>query len=121
MLLVVQFIVGYFRPALPIPDATTEKQTDGLDEIERSDTAKKSDGTTTVVPKSPLRTKWEIFHRANGIALLGMAWYNCHTGIIDTVESYENYMDWTPLFWGVVGFLTASIVFGKVWLKVTSK
>ena len=120
VLLVVQFVVGYFRPALPPPDATAKEPTDdGLDEIERSDAAK-LDGTVAT-EKSSMRTKWEVFHRANGIALLGMAWYNCHTGIIDTVESYENYMDWTPLFWGVVGVLTALIVFGKVWLKVTSK
>jgi hypothetical protein len=57
---------------------------------------------------------WEVLHRVSGVALLGMGWYNCHTGIIKASTMLEDYEDWTGAFWIVVSTLGGLIVIGKL-------
>ena len=119
VLVVLQSIAGFFRPALPKP-ASDEKDKqqpmDGRDETEPSDVPPKPDDE-----KSSQRMAFEVLHRVSGLALLGMAWYNCHTGISLSMEEIEGYWDWTAVFWGVEALLVGVIVFGKVFLVATSK
>jgi hypothetical protein len=83
------------------------------DEIElgrNSDAA--ADGSEQDVPtKSGIRLAWEISHRFTGIALIGLAWYNCTSGIQLQVESYGEQDDQMAAFWGVTAGISGFIFF----------
>jgi hypothetical protein len=83
------------------------------DEIElgrNSDAA--ADGSEQDVPtKSGIRLAWEISHRFTGIALIGLAWYNCTSGIQLQVENYGEQDDQMAAFWGVTAGISGFIFF----------
>jgi hypothetical protein len=59
--------------------------------------------------KSKARHAWEIFHRFVGIALLGLAWYNCTSGIKLQLEIYDE-NEWAmAAFWGVTAGLSGIV------------
>jgi hypothetical protein len=63
--------------------------------------------------KSMLRRLWESIHRFVGMTLLGLAWYNCHSGILILSSKYFG-MDQEQLltaFWTVAGGISALIFF----------
>ena len=119
VLVVLQSIAGYFRPGLPKPASEEkDKHIDSRDATDRTD-ATKSEAPTA--QKSLGRMAWEILHRVSGMALLGMGWYNCHTGIIKAASMIEDYKDWTGTFWIIVSTLGGLIVIGKLVLTITAK
>ena len=120
VLVLLQSFAGFLRPSLPKP-ATEKKEkshTEFRDETQRTDATKPEE---SVAEKSSLRMAWEVLHRLSGLALLGMGWYNCHTGILLSVEILEDYKDWTGTFWIVVGVLAGLIVIGKAVLTFSSE
>jgi Eukaryotic cytochrome b561 len=59
--------------------------------------------------KSVSRLAFEVGHRVVGLALVGLAWYNCSTGIDAMVAHYGEFYDNTTVLWGVVGALSGLI------------
>ena len=59
--------------------------------------------------KSMARRAWEIVHRLVGVSLIGLAWYNCTSGIELQVETYGEGDDLTAVFWGVAGGISGMI------------
>ena len=53
---------------------------------------------------------WRFLHRVLGAVLLGLAWYNCHTGIDLTVENWNDQKDWTGIFWGITIGISGMVV-----------
>jgi hypothetical protein len=59
--------------------------------------------------KSKARSAWEMTHRFVGIGLLGLAWYNCTSGIKLQLEIY-NENEWAmAAFWGVTAGLSGIV------------
>lgn len=62
--------------------------------------------------KTKTRLAWEISHRFIGMALLGLAWYNCTSGIQLQVDKYDDLGDWQmAAFWGVTAGISGFIFF----------
>jgi uncharacterized protein YihD (DUF1040 family) len=62
-------------------------------------------------PKSPwVRKMWEMQHRLTGAVVVGLAWYNCHSGYQLMEENYDESQDYTIVFWSVTGAI-AGIIF----------
>ena len=59
--------------------------------------------------KSTARLGWEYSHRLLGMVLLGLAWYNCHTGMELMIDNWDDTKDMTGVFWGVTGGITGMI------------
>ena len=59
--------------------------------------------------KSSLRLGWEYSHRLLGMILLGLAWYNCHTGMGLMIDNWDDTKDMTGVFWGITGGITGMI------------
>jgi hypothetical protein len=53
--------------------------------------------------KSVARRIWEFKHRAMGLTLLGLSWYNCDAGLDLFAERYGQDQDLSGAFWGVTG------------------
>eukprot|EP00529_Nitzschia_sp_RCC80_P024843 CAMPEP_0113512676 /NCGR_PEP_ID=MMETSP0014_2-20120614/39461_1 /TAXON_ID=2857 /ORGANISM="Nitzschia sp." /LENGTH=537 /DNA_ID=CAMNT_0000409039 /DNA_START=181 /DNA_END=1797 /DNA_ORIENTATION=+ /assembly_acc=CAM_ASM_000159 len=142
ILVLVQGVAGQFRPSnAPAPSSSSHQKAeadgtnDGMDppsdhENTLNDTVEFDDGEKSDVspppppPSSPtsatattqptkIRQFWEYFHRFLGITLLGLAWYNCTTGIVLQSEKYEedDQQMLTNIFWGITGSIAASIFF----------
>lgn len=60
--------------------------------------------------KSVSRLAFEFGHRFGGFAIVGLAWYNCSTGIDEMVAHYGPSYDMLSVLWGVVGSLCGLIV-----------
>eukprot|EP00547_Thalassionema_nitzschioides_P001071 CAMPEP_0194211040 /NCGR_PEP_ID=MMETSP0156-20130528/9250_1 /TAXON_ID=33649 /ORGANISM="Thalassionema nitzschioides, Strain L26-B" /LENGTH=570 /DNA_ID=CAMNT_0038938465 /DNA_START=28 /DNA_END=1740 /DNA_ORIENTATION=+ len=60
------------------------------------------------------RSGWELSHRFLGLGMIGLCWYQCHTGL----ELYEllsqSTTDYIALFWGITGTLGGLILVGTV-------
>ena len=110
LLVLLQGLMGYFRPSPnPPKDATTEDDasdktpesfTDTREEEGRAITmSSHSDSDEGQKEKSKtnkhksfsviVRQYWEYLHRFLGITLLGLAWYNCQSGIVIQATNYE--------------------------------
>lgn len=132
ILVLFQGCAGYFRPGLPTvasnevaskessaADFSRSSAEQDIDEIETKagpsvdpGKADRKNGNDAAVPqKSKLRQYWEYLHRFLGICLLGLAWYNCQTGIILQAENYDQYDEqkWLDVFWGVTGGIAGMI------------
>jgi Eukaryotic cytochrome b561 len=59
--------------------------------------------------KRASRLAFEVGHRVVGFGLVGLAWYNCSTGIDAMVAHYGEFYDNTTVLWGVVGTLSGLI------------
>lgn len=132
----VQCIAAQFRPALPksnnsktMDESPEHESSDNLERTERSNTNNGNDSTAvleelkveeTNAKKSCLRVAWEVLHRLTAVALLAIAWYNCHTGIQWSAIILEDYNDWSGAFWGVVGGIFAAMTIGEIFLKATA-
>ena len=137
ILILVQALAGFLRPAptstVAARDAKedpheeesnpSEPETDsnGDGEIDDDDVSPSQNMNDAVASengeisasKSSLRQAWEYMHRAMGLILLGLAWYNCHTGIQLQAENY--YQDdeerLLSIFWGITGALSGIVIF----------
>jgi hypothetical protein len=128
VLVTVQSIGGYFRPGLPkaktavtsIRQSTLFKSPSAIAEAESAEVITKEEalpkdetGTrSTPQTKSQLRQGWEYVHRFVGITLLGLSWYNCHSGIILQGEKYDEDDEQMLLniFWAITGGIAGMIV-----------
>jgi hypothetical protein len=69
-----------------------------------------SDDSPQKKPRSPwVRKMWEIQHRLTGAAVVGLAWYNCHSGYLLMEHNYDESQDYTIAFWSVTGVIVGSI------------
>jgi Eukaryotic cytochrome b561 len=118
VLVVLQVLAGYFRPALPKPPKASEDDHDA-DCLNRTEDPAALPPEQSMPKKSSLRMVWEVLHRLSGMALLAMAWYNCHTGILQSTLILEDYNDWTGAFWSVIGAFGALILMGNVVINVS--
>lgn len=84
ILAIIQGAGGMMRPHLP------EKNDDGSDKE----------------PKSAIREVWEYVHKGSGYAILAMAWYQCHSGLLLYSQNFQA-DDFTDVFWGVAGAIAA--------------
>lgn len=131
ILVLVQALAGYLRPS-PIPaplptnehilDIAAEGSPEGSEEnladvkvVDKMDT-----GTTTSMTLY-IRKFWEYTHRLLGIVLLGLAWYNCHSGIVLQAENYDqdDEESMIKIFWSITGCITGSIVFVGYVMRVS--
>ena len=111
LLMTVQVFLAYFRPPLPAPYQHVEDNasvSDTDDEAHYSAAGDDGDATKSVAttaagnlqkpkympadkdfapspPKSAARLAWEVLHRIFGFGILGVAWYQCSTGL----DKYE--------------------------------
>jgi hypothetical protein len=127
VLVIVQALAAYFKPGMPASPPPPTKQQDeetvkaeapGVDidiglthHNSSSGFSESTEKDTKKAPtKSMQRIAWEYSHRLLGMALLGLAWYNCHTGIHEQVESWPESKDWTGVFWGITAGLSGTII-----------
>jgi hypothetical protein len=131
ILVIVQAAAGYFRPpankATKSPMAAKDASATTMNNVAMNDTL---DGMDMSIPDdastaeaeenekshsssfSYVRQYWEYFHRFLGITLLGLAWYNCQTGIILQSDNYPEQDDKEQLldiFWGITGTIAGAI------------
>jgi hypothetical protein len=134
ILVVCQSAAGYFRPGLP--KKTVEDQEEEGQEVAKIDdrdgsrmiemaigsssdySAPRPMVTKPALEKSLIRLVWEPVHRLLGMALLGLAWYNCHSGIQLQVENYGEKDDLTGAFWGVTAGISGMIFLLKYVLRL---
>ena len=76
--------------------ATTQQENDKQEKHKRLNSHKKAE---------KIRTYWKYGHRTMGVILFGLAWYNCHSGIVLFSEKYnpDNEQHLLNIFWGITG------------------
>lgn len=111
---VLQALNGILRPHLPHKPDPDAAETDGGDEEENGGKQKPA---TAAGEKSAARKIWEPAHRLLGLAILGMAWYNCDSGINLFGQIFgEDTSGYRTAFW-----VLASVLFGGsvlAWLAI---
>jgi hypothetical protein len=114
IMVVVQACLGFVRPKLPGHGAALAKEEDSTED-EESNIKSASKPTE----KSSIRRYWEYTHRLVGVTVVGLAWYQCTTGLALLPQFIGNQPDLNTLndiFWGVTGgiagitFLLAYVV-----------
>jgi hypothetical protein len=107
---------GILRPHAPssasITPSVLSKQTmdSGKDNMEDAVVVTDQNignNTHGAIIKTQARLIWEIGHRLFGVALLGLAWYNCYTGV-NKFARFED--DYTVLLWSIVGAISGCIL-----------
>ncbi len=120
-----QVIMGFIRPkpaVIPVSPSTGEKKEgifedeeyhdaeDSSNEMEPAAAENETDTSSTKPKMCTIRKIWEFTHRLFGILLLGLAWFNCHSGIFLFAEYYGPIDYLLRLFWGITGSLSGIIV-----------
>jgi len=109
----IQVLMGILRPSLPRSSTTKSLDVTQRDEdVEASDPSMTDSEETAEMkpPKSIARRSFEVGHRVLGLGLLGLAWYNCHTGIQILTYYFGEGYDATNAFWGSIGGLCGVIL-----------
>jgi hypothetical protein len=130
----VQAFLGYMRPHAPKAAAAPSKDASsgglgetyiGNHDLNSSDDMMVDTNTEKqqeAPQKTPARLAWEIGHRLLGLALLGLAWYNCISGIDIYVEDYGTNEDstalWNGLFWLVAGGIAAFVLLVGIYQRL---
>jgi hypothetical protein len=83
---------------------TNYSDSDGESTEVKLDSTKNNETT-----KPLLRVAWDVMHRLVGALVLGLAWYNCHSGIALQVENYGEGDDLTSAFWTVTAGISGTI------------
>lgn len=116
-----QALAGYFRPSPPKKDTNNQDDGDETEATNGNEVEQAVQLEETSKPAGPTKTvariAWEISHRLIGLALLGLAWYNCTSGIELQEEKYDETVDWSAIFWGVTGGISGVIFVAHVSLK----
>lgn len=115
ILAVAQALAGYFRPPAskkkvqedPAYANETGKGSNGTDDDQSHEVVLNQNDEQE--PPSTTRRVWEVCHRLGGMILLGLAWYNCDSGIQKQVDEWEDSTDWTNVFWGITVTISGSI------------
>ena len=61
-----------------------------------------------------MRALWEVAHRGSGLALLAMAYYQCHSGLVLYAQRFVKDNDYVPAFWVVTGIIVGVGVLGRI-------
>ncbi|KAL3905610.1 MAG: hypothetical protein SGARI_004374 [Bacillariaceae sp.] len=135
ILILLQGAMGFWRPSPnPPKDTATTPAKKGSDDDDTDSDAKdqpsslndtmeqegsqevsvdssSTDGGDDKPRPSWIRTGWEYTHRFLGVALLGMAWYNCTSGIVLQSEKYaqDDQEQLTTVFWSITGLIAGTI------------
>ena len=139
ILVIFQAMAGYCRPHLvaakPAPDNTsdTQREVQGAEcrsslaprtgDCEEQEVAYENPNRNPKAPTNPTpdplvgtsqgktltRRVWEVIHRLLGMTLLGLAWFNCTTGIEAQVENFPDVQNWTGVFWVIIAGISGSI------------
>lgn len=122
----VQALAGVLRPHLPDtinPPSEKEKAVPSTDddEIPAGVPVNAASGEEVPVEKTLARKVFEIGHRLTGFTILGLAWYNCYSGIGIMEEDYGEAYDKTAVLWGLVGSLGGVILILYVYQAVVVK
>jgi hypothetical protein len=125
ILVVMQALAGYFRPSAsgtpppssgtskPLADGSSDEESANLkrgQEVVLEKTTEPSDAASTAAKKPLKRLAWELSHRLGGMTVLGLAWYNCYSGIKLQVEDWDDTKDWTNVFLGVTATVSSCIL-----------
>eukprot|EP00536_Pseudo-nitzschia_multiseries_P003435 jgi/Psemu1/301964/fgenesh1_kg.53_\ len=132
VLVFVQAFAGYFRPS-PVPvsppkqvhtkDSDEEASKDPPVQDESQMSMTEVDEEVAISRKAwYTRKTWEYTHRMLGILLLGLAWCNCHTGIILQADEYPQYDEGSLLkfFWGITASIAGTILLMGCLLRVSA-
>jgi len=96
-----------------IEAVTPTEEEEGL-EVEPPKTLTKEKETPSSSSKldpTLIRMYWKYAHRIFGLILLGLAWYNCHSGIVLFSEKYEaNERHLLNVYWGLTGTIGVSFL-----------
>jgi hypothetical protein len=102
----------------PLPLAATTvydvTPTDGEEDSSQDTPATAAGDEKQSSPPTLWRKVWEMQHRLTGTVLIGLAWYNCHSGYQLMAESYDESYDCTIIFWSVTGAIAGSIFMLKI-------
>ena len=138
ILVSIQAVAGYFRPDLPKPSSsnkpTKDEEIQQLQEQDKQQQQQEKDPQDLAVdttfdtsptnassvsdnnsnlealpPKSMKRVAWEYGHRLMGMIVLGLSWYNCHSGIEWQVLNWDDQRDLTGVFWGITAAISGTI------------
>jgi hypothetical protein len=101
-----QLIAGMLRPQLPKQAGSPEK----AESTDEEDPQENKVSAPRLPQKSLPRKIFEVGHRIVGLTVLGLAWYNCYTGIEEMVEYYGESYDKSAVLWGVVGGISGAIM-----------
>lgn len=128
VLVFVQALFGYYRP--PAAKKTIDKELDKTVEgsaqyaMDASRMDANANGKVeqsapnTPAEKSTLRVGWEYGHRLLAATLVGLAWYNCHSGIELQADDFgAGKVDLVAVFWGVAGGVSLLIVVTSLFLR----
>lgn len=106
ILTLLQAISGMCRPHLPHSNLPTVH----IDADYESNLAfEEAPKAAPAGAKSTKRIVWEYGHRIVGVAILGMAWWEVQDGISLFLERFPDSYDLTPVFWAVVGSISAVV------------
>jgi hypothetical protein len=94
----------------PTTGGTSVPITSSSDSIKSTAMLSSNEELVKMPPKSRQRVAWEYGHRLLGMTLLGLAWYNCDSGIDWLVQNFQDQKDLTGAFWGVTAGLSGTIV-----------
>jgi hypothetical protein len=102
-------LYGWVRFEKVVEDTpeTPSNETSDLDDSQDSPAMKGAQQKPTSLP---VRKMWEMQHRLTGAVVVGLAWYNCHSGYHLMGESYNESQDFTIMFWSVTGAIAGSIL-----------
>ena len=138
LLVFVQALTGYFRPAAGAKPKTLENDDDDKDirptvhgssalassPLDNSAVLREEhplEQPTQSPAKTTLRRSWEIGHRVLALVLIALAWYNCTSGIQLQValfaEDASSETVWMSVFWAVTACISAVFLVMGVWQR----
>jgi hypothetical protein len=102
---VLQCTPEYLEPPKQSTSEDTSADLEGTQETTAS-----GDAADQQKSNSPwARKTWEILHRSTGAVVVGLAWYNCHTGYLLMENTYDETQNYTVVFWSVTGTIVGIV------------
>lgn len=98
-------------PPKKVAEATNESEDEAS--VNDDQSTEKDPTPQDIAPPSKrpdLRMAWKWSHRILGFGIVGLSWYNCHTGTGWYKVHWEESLDWTSVFWGITGGISGSIL-----------
>ncbi len=116
-LVFIQVVAGFFRPkpmVAPVETSTEENFEDEEKHSQDSNEIGQAGGNDegdkiTESNTCNFRKLWEYTHRLFGFLLVGLAWFNCHSGIFLFAEYYGPIDNLLKFFWWLTGSLSVTI------------
>jgi DOMON domain len=112
-----QALSGFFRPHLPTKEAPVV--VDNEPEVEAAGECPPEPDTRHTTKKSKARVTFEYQHRILGATTIGLAWYNCDTGLKAYNDRYQG-KDLEGALWAVIAVIAATIIVLSVYKRMRS-